>query len=58
VSRWAVVMLIIVSLSGSSAMFGCPAVKVNLSTFGMFPVAVGCSALGSALLGVCWGFSA
>jgi len=37
-------------------MFGCPAVKVNLSTFGMFPVAVGCSALGSALLGVCGGF--
>jgi len=37
-------------------MFGGPAVKVNLSTFGIFAVAVGCSALGSALLGVCGGF--
>jgi len=37
-------------------MFGCPAVKVNLSAFGMFAVAVGCSPLGSALLGVCGGF--
>jgi len=37
-------------------MFGGPTVKVNLSTFGMFSIAVGCSALGSALLEVCGGF--